>query len=475
MYNWNPAVHAEKFGETLHFFLIRFHEPLHSPIEAQIRSLLEQAGIEFACEYVLFGWWDALVRAWLTPATYNRLAKLMVDKSTNNVESFLGFATNRIYYEWSELDGDLLAHSADMPTKIATNAEAIETTAAEPNHSRDAVWKALEKEKLILHRSPPGTKGVKFYTTLLRTDQRPTTDDDVAAIERALAAASMTESASLYVGAGHLADYMIRCAADRFDDVLDLVANFDEALKGTGLRPMTLLIANVSPRESDNVNEPEPLSLDENTDIEILALSDSEPLKRLDPGKRLALHGLIAKACRLPEGDEPLRRKLLRVLRASVLEDTTELREQVSFVLDFEFFFRTRLIAEFTACFGNDWFNVVKSKCEADPRWRAQAEKMSVPIPKWTVGTFKFTALACCSFSPEFKASIENQLGKDWGIETDNHLPIRNAISHGALAERKDVNSFEPEWVDFLDGVLRAIVLCRKCMPDDPDSTNVTL
>jgi hypothetical protein len=473
-YNWHPAVHAEKFGETLHFFVIRFHEPLHSPIADQVRNLLQAAGIQFACEYVLFGWWDALVRVWLTAAAYNRLARLMMGDSTN-VEDFQGFATSQVHYQWSGKEGDLLAHTADIPTAIAANAEAVELTAADPHHSREDIWDSLVESGLILPRSQPGTNGVKFYTTLQRTSQRLSVDEDVAAIERALAAAGMTASASLYVGAGHLANYMVRCVAECFEEVLDLVAAFDEKLGSTGLRPMTLLIANVNPRESDHVNEPEPLSLEENNDMEILGLPDSRPLVRLEPARRLALHGLIAKACRLPGADEPLRRKLLRILRASVLDDPVELREQLSFVLEFEFYFRTRMISEFTACFGNDWFNAIRSSCREDPHWSAHAEKMSVPIPKWTVGTYKFTALACCSFSPEFKAGIEKQLGADWSIETDSHLPIRNALSHSTLGERKDVNSFDAEWVDFLDRVMSATALCRRCMPDGAESKNLTL
>lgn len=474
-YNWHPAVHTDKFGETLYFFLIRFREPMHRPVAEQIRSLLQAAGIQFACEYVIFGPWDGLVRVWITPAAYNRLVKLMRPPSSHNVEDFQGFATSQIYYLWSERDDDLLTHDTDILTAITANTAAIESTATDPHHSRNDIWAALEQNGLIFPRSQPGNSGVKFYTALERTGQKLSVAEDVAAIKQALMASEMAESASLYVGAGHLANYMVRCVADGFDQVLDLVASFDEQLGSTRLRPMTLLIANINARESDHVNEPTPLTLEENNDMEILGLDDSGPLVRLQPNQRLALHGLIVKACSLPENDDVLRQKLLRILQASVLNNQVELREQLSFLLEFEFYFRTRMINEWTAHFGNDWFNVIKSKCEADPRWHNHAEKMSAPIPKWTIGTYKFTALACCSFSPEFKASIEKQLGDDWSVETDNHLPIRNEVSHAGLAERERIDSFDTEGVDFLDRVISATVLCRKCMPEDADSKILSL
>ncbi|HEX6206242.1 MAG TPA: hypothetical protein VFZ29_10615 [Solirubrobacterales bacterium] len=469
-YNWHPAVHTDKFGETLYFFLVRLREPMHTPVTEQIRDLLQAAGIQFACEYVIFGPWDALVRVWLTPASYNRLLQLMNPASGNNVEEFQGFRASQIHYLWSAQDGDLLTHDTEILTAIAANTEAIESTANDPHHSDEETWTALETEGLILPRSQPGTDGIKFYTALQRTSQKNSVQEDVDAINQALVASGMAEQASLYVGAGHLANYMIRCVAKQFNEVLDLVASFDEELGTTRLRPMTLLIANMNARESDHVNDPTPLTLDENNDVEILGLDDPAPLRRLKADQRLALHGLIVKACALPANDGVLRHKLLRILRASVLNDQAQLREQLSYVLEFEFYFRTRMISEFTAIFGNDWFNVVKAKCEADPRWQGHVSKMREPIPKWTVGTYKFTALACCSFSPEFKVRIEKQLGEDWSVETDNHLPVRNEVSHSLIAKRKQIDSFDEDWVDFLDRAMRATLLCRKCMPDDSDA-----
>lgn len=469
-YNWHPAVHADKFGETLYFFLIRLREPLHTPVTEQIRDLLQAAGIQFACEYVIFGEWDALVRVWLTPSAYNRLVQLMSPGAGNNVEEFQGFRTSQIHYLWSDHGGDLLTHDTDILTAIAANTDAIESTANDPHHSDNETWVALETEGLILPRSQAGTTGVKFYTALLRTGQKSSVEEDVDAINQALVASGMAEQASLYVGAGHLANYMVRCVAERFDQVLDLVASFDEHLGTTRLRPMTLLIANTNARESDHVNDPTPLTLDENNDMEILGLDDPAPLVRLEADQRLALHGLIVKACTLPANDGDLRQKLLKILRASVLNNQAELREQLSFVLEFEFYFRTRMISEFTAIFGNDWFNVIKAKCEMDPRWQDHVKKMSEPIPKWTIGTYKFTALACCSFSPEFKVRIEKQLGEDWSVETDNHLPIRNEVSHSLRAERQQIDSFDEDMVGFLDRAMRATVLSRKCMPDDADN-----
>jgi hypothetical protein len=111
-YNWHPAVHSVHFGETLYFVMIRLREPLHTPVATQIKHLLQTARIQYACSYPLFGWWDALVRVWLTPASYSRFARVLENSVNHNVANFRGFTTTNIRYLWSDSTKDLLT-----PTK----------------------------------------------------------------------------------------------------------------------------------------------------------------------------------------------------------------------------------------------------------------------------------------------------------------------------------------------------------------------
>lgn len=369
---------------------------------------------------------------------------------------------------------DVLAHHRQVLTEITAHTEDITYTAQNPTHTDDAMWTRLSTAGLIFPRPTVPEGSVKFYTTLERTNDKMSVDEEIPAIMRAMNGATMATSditmarhATLYCGAGTLADYLIRCVADTYADVLALAASFDEHLSETRLRPMTLLIANTDARESDNINDFLPISLHENNDAELLDLDNAGVLARMPQTNRMALHRLVVQACELPDTDTALRGMLLAILRATATNNYTALQDALGFLLAFEPLLKKLLLREWVASFGNDWYGAIKTKCMESDHWRRHGEEMEkTKIEQWTLGTYIFTALAACDFEPGFRGRLAAQLGDDWKKDVERLLDRRNDLAHGRVYEFVQLDTYDVKLSTFLDEAMHAAVLWRRCVTD---------
>ena len=272
-YNWHPAVHSSRFGETLWFFMIRLKDSRHVPVAGQIRDLLSSVGVEYACEYSLFGWHDALIRVWLTDAQYRRLLEALP-------KDVRGMRVEQIYYLWRGRI-DLLAPERDVVTAIAGAQDDIDYLADNPYATDSTQWANLynHNPKLVFYRPSVTNGGVKFYTALQRTSGTITPDEQTSAIMGAIHRTQvpgtdhfMSDQASLYCGDGKLGDYLVRCVVPAYENLLPLVETFDENLSEMHVRPETLVVANPQPREYDYVNDPLHLSRHDEAVAELLAI-----------------------------------------------------------------------------------------------------------------------------------------------------------------------------------------------------------
>jgi hypothetical protein len=305
-YNWLPAVHDRHCDEELQFLLIKLRDARHVPVVQQIRQFLEIAEVQFACEYTLFGPWDALVRVWLKHSSGLRLAEALEDKEQYNIAEARPFAVTKLYYLWHS-DADLLATDPDARRLVARHSKHIDAVTASPEDPPPKEWKELAADGLVFRRPSSRPGAVKFYTALNRTSERLTKKGEIRAIKRALdstiipgANLPMSARASLYGGNGELAAYLVRCVADTYADVLPIVEQFDIELDETGLRPVTYLVANTKPRELDHPNEPRNAHPAEADTAELLDMNDRRPLAKLKPRDLAAAHelaGAIPKSC----------------------------------------------------------------------------------------------------------------------------------------------------------------------------------
>jgi hypothetical protein len=399
-FNWHPAVHASHFGETLYFFMIRLKEPLHRPVADQVRHLLHSAEIEYACEYSLFGWHDALIRVWLTPSYYRRLRRALDDSVHHNVDDYHHFTTTNIYYMWRDAR-DLLTEDQEVLADIAGASAEIASIAGNPDQADVDSWEKLRKLGLVFER-PSINGGVKFYTVLDRISDANASQRQIDAILRSInethmptSDAFMSACATLYCGAGDLGDYLVRCVVDTYDDVLKLVESFDIRLKDARVRPMTLLIANAVPREFDDINDTMNLSLDDTTTADLLSV-EPRTVARLDDHHRVELHHLAVTACELASSETALRKLLLSILHATAVNSHDDLYIALTYLVQFEPNFGKFVVTELPSV-SREWFARIKRECEASskPKWQRHAKEMTKQKERaWTLDTYKFTALA---------------------------------------------------------------------------------
>jgi|GEM_PF-2652122 len=467
-YNWHPAVHSRHYEETLCFVMIRLHEPLHRPVADQVQDVLKAAEIKHACAYPLFGPWDALVRAWLTEPSYLRLLQILQDsvdlKSDHNIDEFRGFTASEIRYFWNGSDSNLLAPNKAIRTAITSNIGAIERVAENPDSPDFGTWTQLQEEGLLFPRPSMPEGGVKFYTCLERTSDKLAPKKEVEAIMEAMASSPidssgipMIERSTLYCGSGPLADYLVRSVADDFDDILALAVSFDRHLARTGLRPMTLLVANPGAvSESDHINDRRHFTPTDRSTCELLELEE-ELFGEIT--HRQELNALVVEACELAEKDEHLRGIHLRILRATALNDQDELQSSLSYLLNFEPVFKKRLIREFFEVFGEDWLTQIRDICASSDDYKEHATtEMSKNLLGWSLGTFLVTARAIAKLHPGFRGRLATQLGDNWDAGTEDLVELRNDLAHGRVYEMSSLDSYDADRVDYLQRTMKAAV-----------------
>src|SRR5439155_19788589 len=62
---WDARVHTELYSEHCHYFWLRAFQPSTQLIPT-LEACLQQAGVASSCVYLLYGYWDVLIRLWAT-------------------------------------------------------------------------------------------------------------------------------------------------------------------------------------------------------------------------------------------------------------------------------------------------------------------------------------------------------------------------------------------------------------------------
>jgi hypothetical protein len=356
---------------------------------------------------------------------------------------------------------------------MAAESVHVNHIAENPRHTDSPAWEKLSAAHLVIDRSTATSGGVKFYTALRRTSNKTSFPAQVEAIKHALALTrlsdgitSMASRSSLYCGTGDLADFLVRCVADDFDEVLDLVETLDIHLMKANVRPTTFLIANPHPREYDNINDTFHTTIDDDKTARLLAL-EARTLAALDEHDRLALARLVTTACELAGEDPVLEDVLLTLLRATASNSHDDFTTSSRFLVRFEPAFKKRIIAELSHILGDNWLPQLKAECAAHPKRAKHAEAMATNIKKWSLGTYLFTAVAAAELHPEFDGHIEGVLGPQWKQGTDALLNLRNDFAHGNVEEDyPTLNIYDAAFADYLNRLMAAAVLWRQCISD---------
>ena len=464
-YNWHPSVHTHRFEERLYFFLIRLREPAHRPVADQVREVLELADLRYACEYAVFGHWDALIRVWLTRASYRRLVRVF-ERSDVNITEFRFFEANQIRYLWTDSDTDLLEDDKEVLAAMAEHEDDIVAAVAQPETS--SIWATLRGAGLAFSRPSASDGSVKFYMALKRVGGDMPLDTEEQAVLRAIRDSNMADRASLYIGVGTIAEYLVRCVARTYSEVLDLSASLDISLHSTRLRPMTLLVANTDAPESDNVNDKQALSEADQTSLALLDRDNDDSsalnaiLVRLTQAERTALNELVRRAYELSQGDLVLRRKLNDMICACITNDHSALSSALAFLLDFEWFLGEYLKPAWAAIFGEDWVSRLLDDFRQCGLTR-EIEELGKPQKDWTLGSYVHMAIATSDFSELFESRLVRQLGPEWKTQMRLLLPLRNSFAHGRLRKIQRLDVLTGESFKFLNELMDVATLSARC------------
>jgi hypothetical protein len=462
-HNWHPAVHAKKYREHLYFYLVRFRDPHYTPVAAQLRRILERAGVAHACEYTVYGFWDGLVRTWLTPASHTRLRTLFEAKE-NNIDRVRSLQAEHVHYLWRG-EEDLLKEDRKILSLMTKNANRI--AGAVSGDLTDAESLAVLEEAGLLLRRPVTEPGsVKFYVVLEPAGELQPRSSQTRLVLSALRSAQMSERTSLYAGEGDLGPYLIRCVADTYGDVLSWTVALDKYLPDTHLRTMTLLIANEDARESDNVNDPMVISQSAEAAAQLLDLADSDRilLASLQHEEQIALSRIVEQAFQAAEHPQ-VQSRLEDMLRASVRDDLEAFKQSLSFLVDIEFYLGVYLKRALGDVYGDNWHSLVPQElAQGDKDAKKVAQEMQKPIGTWTLGSYVFVALETAKISQIFASRLGRQLGTKWRDRLQSLHALRNDFSHGRLAQLQGLRNYSGQSGEMLLDVIEVCAFANRCV-----------
>jgi hypothetical protein len=457
-YNWHPVVHAEEYEETLYFLLIRLHQPRHRRVSEQIRRVLETAGIEFACEYSIFGYWDALVRAWLTHDSYLRLMRVLKRRTESNVAKFETFVASEMRYLWAGTSTELLNGDQKAFDALARCRREVRATVDNPDAASEHDLTRLQEEGLIISREvnepvvaepDVGPATIKFYIALQRIGGDLDPDEESSMVLRAVEECGLTSFTSIYGGTSRFAAYLIRCVVPTYSDVLEASAELDIHLAGTRLRTMTLLVANTDARESDQVNQKKPLTRRAENTLRLLALQDepASTFANLTQRDWDSLNELVERAHEIGSTDQVLLLWLIDIYRACVKDNQDELARAVAFITDTEFFVAEYMVFAWSDVIGDHWFSALRRAFNGTAGYERHAAEMDRNKDEdWTAGSYAHLAVGTVEvdepYSELFDARLRRQLMPDWKQRIMAYAKLRNGPAHGKLRRVEHLDAF---------------------------------
>lgn len=460
--NWHPKVHV-RFGEKLCFYLLRLRQPLSEPVADHIRAVLQQADIDYACEYALFGQWDALIRVWLTEVSQHRL--LFVLDRDAAVTEVRHFEAEQVRYLWTNTDDDLLAIRGPIDGEITANDVDIRA-AAQAMTEKGAPQDLAATQSLIganlLIPSPGRADGeVKFYWSLNRSGTGTSLEAETKTLLRAIHEVGIADRASLYTGVGNFTSYLVRCVAPNYDGILAITSRLDTYLGDLQVERTTFLIANQAAREYDNINgaHHSGLTLDDVHDVtaDVLELGETavELLSGLPHAQHDALHRLVTRAHEISKQDEVLRARLRTLLRACLENNRDAVTASLAFLLDTEYFLGNYLKRTWGSLYG-DWMSHLAALFERDGATTRYAAVVREP-DEWTLGTLIGMVKASAEADPKVDAILTADLGPRWQTQMLRLREVRNRVAHGQVRSETRLDDFAGKWGETLTSILEDI------------------
>jgi hypothetical protein len=457
-YLWHPSVHRH-YKESCRYILLRFPEPEVGSVVAKLESTMEKALIESYNVYLVYGFYDILIRAWATPQQWDRLSHLL--GLTFQIDSHNEYHVDEVEYLWTKHPNQ------DPPVRKFT--KLIEDVSRKERDHEDLTEDDRSLSELVgagllhlLQMDP--APAIKFFVLLTRPpylasakreydDLRRMLTDDIPFIKK-------IKQPSIYrVNRGR--EYFLKFVVNDYSEILTTIKYITDATRGFNLRTMTLLVSNNDAPEADVVDPQwEEFPRDLVTLEELLrdvSSSVAKHLAGLDAQTRLD----VATAFRRHQDlkDEPLFRPLFEgFFLARAEQDIQMLSEKMIWISHLESLLRTYLREVAQAAMESDWFKVVTAKAAAIKVPQAERPEKYTLLDTVSV-------LAKLSKEGDLgELDLEKDLGTDWedhirGLVTEfaGGLHIRNSLAHGDFYDQED--AYWENWPAIADRVLNAATI----------------
>ncbi len=252
---WDPAVHHH-FRESCSYFLIRLTTPDVPGVERVLIKHLQRASVKAYCTYVIYGFHDALVRAWMTQQKRESFLNSITDDI--EIDGVEEFRVDVIDFLWSNVSN---LGRRSLERHLSEVADTAEFLQAEIGSGKAAPADAMDQllRSDLLHLLPGLSEErfpdpVKVYIALTRIyPGKAIPGERERLLDITASGFTNFENVSVYQGIG-FAHYLIKGVVPRYRDVLPTLTILTERLAPLGLRSATYLVADSNAYESDYID-----------------------------------------------------------------------------------------------------------------------------------------------------------------------------------------------------------------------------
>jgi hypothetical protein len=493
---WRPEVHTLLFQETCHYFLLRVNRP-DAELPTRVREFISRAQIKASCVYLLYGYFDVLIRVWATPTKYG-----LFDELTQNDLEFLQeikeFKVKQIRYGCgrnAQAHNGLsnAAPSNAAPSNAArSNAARSYAVASQGRQGRNGPGRSqgrpaaelsqlskddlrdylgqyrttieavsardereggLEEEDadlkmlieggiaLPLTQFKSNVRTFKFYIALTHVDQ--TGGRDEAARNDILTFLDRQDylyNVSLYQGIG-FADFLVKAVVRDFADVLRCIEAIIGDYRLQSLRPTTYLIADL-PEESDVIDytwvEPAGPLLDL---VAVLGHTYATRIRSLSSEERLVISNLYQRYYHLSNSD--LRAVFLGLFQARLDQNAILLSEKMLFIVQLESLLLDYLHDVCRRVFHKSWYDTIKRIVDETPAIKHAANEDNTirsdvsgkkqPFSWFVLSDTVLVLNKLAKRHPQIKLEMDERLGPGWVTKLEALRPVRNDLAHGRI------------------------------------------
>jgi hypothetical protein len=452
--NWHPHVH-QRFDEDLYFILFHLAQPQN--VADQLVSIFESANIFAHSLYVIFGYFDGLARVWLTPQQLRGVYRAIKQHENDILETRVLKVVGLRYF-WANHGLESLLDATGPPPEVLKNItaeySAIARVAGHPVEPSAEDVGSLLAQRLLLLKPAEIDANIKVFVLLQATGQQEANASFELA--RRMTERSQFAMSSLYSGEGSLASHLIRLTVVDYDHVLETTTAIHELISDLGFRPMTLLVANTGPAETDNLNNLYALTGSQHRTADLLGI-DANDLTSLNQESRNVLDVLVDELTR-SLANVPERETAQEVLKACIQNDRRLARQHLSFVLDFEQYFRDYVSELLQRELGSEWLQTI-ARLPENPLRNVSGEYRE-SIEQWPLGVVHNVLRDLTNEDPELRRQVLSDLGEDWSRHIRSVMNLRNPFAHGKLLQAvPQLNDLTGEWGASVTSLLRALPL----------------